>query len=492
MDQDEEGKWYIQYLYKDPEVVKRQKALSKKERMNEDDDQRMQRLIRRQQARARKAEGLPEEEEEEDEDEDDGEEEEEEEEEEGGEGGEGDGLPLRGDDVGDDSDDSKDDAKADWENEEEDDERLRERMAREVHSAIERMGNIGEGEGQVEEGEGEEGEGEHRKGKEEETAAGEKESASCDGNAEEHSKEIKQNVTHKLPTSRKSVTAKKRMLLSAEERPQIKISLASRPLPSLHPPPLSSATSIAHPHGPPPPSASTVTHSDPSLSHSIGSGDVSSLPPSSSHAPLPSSHLDATLSSSPSSSSFSSTSISGNTVSLKRKRDESESDQKKPRKLSAVEEIRLQIERKKEMERKMEAEKKKHIEPPPARDIVTQKRVDHWVAPGIIVKIMHSTLAGGKYYRMKAEILSVVDKYGAIVRVIDNGHKLQLDQEDLETVLPSIGGVVRIVNGTHRGECGRLISVDVERFCGRVQLTSGPSMGREFDFEYEDICKMAE
>ena len=121
VDQDEEGKWYIQYLYKDPEIVKRQKALAKKERMNEDDDERMKRLIKRQQARAMKMEGVGD-------DGDDGgsEEEEEGDDEEGGSDGHDEDDVMDEDDhdhshdhhpndLQNDFDDGKDDEKADWE-----------------------------------------------------------------------------------------------------------------------------------------------------------------------------------------------------------------------------------------------------------------------------------------------------------------------------------------------------------------------------------------
>ena len=63
----------------------------------------------------------------------------------------------------------------------------------------------------------------------------------------------------------------------------------------------------------------------------------------------------------------------------------------------------------------------------------------------------------------------------------------KLDQDDLETVIPSIGGKVRLVNGRRRGEVATLQAIDEARFCVRVELADGTVLD---GVEYEDACKI--
>ncbi|CAK8540963.1 unnamed protein product [Lathyrus sativus] len=71
-------------------------------------------------------------------------------------------------------------------------------------------------------------------------------------------------------------------------------------------------------------------------------------------------------------------------------------------------------------------------------------------------------------------------------------HVLRVDQEELETVIPQAGGRVKIVNGAYRGSLARLLGVDTDRFCAKVQIEKGSYDGRVLKaVEYEDICKVA-
>ncbi|KAI3749663.1 hypothetical protein L2E82_20279 [Cichorium intybus] len=67
----------------------------------------------------------------------------------------------------------------------------------------------------------------------------------------------------------------------------------------------------------------------------------------------------------------------------------------------------------------------------------------------------------------------VIDKYVGEIEMLQSKHKLRVDQEELETVIPQIGAVVRIVNGAYRGSNARLLSVNTERFCAKVQIEKG-------------------
>ncbi|GFS31575.1 DNA/RNA-binding protein Kin17, conserved region [Actinidia rufa] len=47
---------------------------------------------------------------------------------------------------------------------------------------------------------------------------------------------------------------------------------------------------------------------------------------------------------------------------------------------------------------------------------------------------------------------------------------LRVDQDQLETVIPQIGGLVSIVIGAYHGLNSRLLAVDTDKFCAKVQI----------------------
>jgi DNA/RNA-binding protein KIN17 len=57
----------------------------------------------------------------------------------------------------------------------------------------------------------------------------------------------------------------------------------------------------------------------------------------------------------------------------------------------------------------------------------------------------------------------VIGKYVAEVVMLDGGDVIRIDQAELETVLPSPGGRVLVVNGPYRGSKGTLQGVDTSR-----------------------------
>ncbi|XP_043823530.1 LOW QUALITY PROTEIN: DNA/RNA-binding protein KIN17 [Dromiciops gliroides] len=65
-------------------------------------------------------------------------------------------------------------------------------------------------------------------------------------------------------------------------------------------------------------------------------------------------------------------------------------------------------------------------------------RTDYWLHPEIIVKIITKKL-GEKYHKKKGVVQVINDKYTAVVKMIDSGDKLKLDQTHLETVIPAPG-----------------------------------------------------
>uniref|UniRef100_A0A8I3MD28 DNA/RNA-binding protein KIN17 n=3 Tax=Canis lupus TaxID=9612 RepID=A0A8I3MD28_CANLF len=160
----------------------------------------------------------------------------------------------------------------------------------------------------------------------------------------------------------------------------------------------------------------------------------------------------------------------GNAASVKRKessRSSAQSKEKKKKK-SALDEI---------ME--IEEEKKRTA------------RTDHWLQPEIIVKIITKKL-GEKYHKKKGVVKEVIDKYTAVVKMIDSGDKLKLDQTHLETVIPAPGKRILVLNGGYRGNEGTLESINEKTFSATIIIETGPLKGRRVEgIQYEDISKLA-
>ncbi|XP_034019470.1 DNA/RNA-binding protein KIN17 [Thalassophryne amazonica] len=154
--------------------------------------------------------------------------------------------------------------------------------------------------------------------------------------------------------------------------------------------------------------------------------------------------------------------------SIKRKDVSSGSDSKEKRKKkSALEEI-------------MELEVKKQ----------QSFKTDYWLQPNIVVKVITKRL-GEKYHKKKAVVMEVRDKYSAVVKMIDSGDKLKLDQNHLETVIPAPGKRVLILNGPYRDTEALLEGIDEKNFCATLTLDSGHQRGKRVDTAYEDFSKMA-
>ncbi|RZC36263.1 hypothetical protein BDFB_014201, partial [Asbolus verrucosus] len=119
-------------------------------------------------------------------------------------------------------------------------------------------------------------------------------------------------------------------------------------------------------------------------------------------------------------------------------------------------------------------------------------RKDYWITEGIVVKVITKSL-GDEYYKQKGVIREIPSKYVAIVKLLESGRKLKLDQEHLETVIPALGKLVKVVNGAYRGEIATLLSIDEKNYCVDIKIASGLLMGRAVSgVQYEDICKLYE
>ncbi|XP_012497630.1 PREDICTED: DNA/RNA-binding protein KIN17 [Propithecus coquereli] len=87
----------------------------------------------------------------------------------------------------------------------------------------------------------------------------------------------------------------------------------------------------------------------------------------------------------------------------------------------------------------------------------------------IIVKIITKKL-GDKYHKKKGIVKEVIDKYTAVVKMIDSGDKLKLDQTHLETVIPAPGKRILVLNGGYRGNEGTLESINEKTFSATIVI----------------------
>ena len=169
---------------------------------------------------------------------------------------------------------------------------------------------------------------------------------------------------------------------------------------------------------------------------------------------------------------------------------------KTDRKLTAIEEIKLQEERAKAQAeiRRREDLKRMGIDPdmkplegaPEKKKSKSEKPKKEslkWIHKKIVVKIMNKKL-GEKFYKKKA-FIEATDGFVATVQVIENGKRAKVDQEDLETVIPSKGRPVVILTGPKRGDVADLTKLDADKFAAIVELD-----GKEVSFPYEDISKL--
>ena len=162
----------------------------------------------------------------------------------------------------------------------------------------------------------------------------------------------------------------------------------------------------------------------------------------------------------------------------KKKKDESSEKQIKKR--SAMEEI---IEEEMRMKKRKEEMSSKSEKPKIPED-------QPWLAKNIIVKVVTKDL-GSKFYKQKGVVKSLVDRYTAIVKLLECGTKLKLDQSKLETVIPNKGREVLVLKGKYSGENALLESIQESDFSATLKLLSGDRKGKILSgIPYEDFCKL--
>lgn len=100
---------------------------------------------------------------------------------------------------------------------------------------------------------------------------------------------------------------------------------------------------------------------------------------------------------------------------------------------------------------------------------IRERQETSWLKKGIILKITTKSL-GEKYYKQKVEVIEVIDRFKALVKLNQDNSKVMLDQNDLETVIPAVGRQVLVLSGKYRGYKAILENLDVENFQASLKL----------------------
>lgn len=96
-----------------------------------------------------------------------------------------------------------------------------------------------------------------------------------------------------------------------------------------------------------------------------------------------------------------------------------------------------------------------------------------WLRPGIVVRVKNKMIGKGQYYNKKGLVLNVIDKYVAEIKIdSDNDVNVivRIDQAELETVIPKVGGDVMVLKGDFSGEVGTLLQINVEEYNATITL----------------------
>lgn len=117
-------------------------------------------------------------------------------------------------------------------------------------------------------------------------------------------------------------------------------------------------------------------------------------------------------------------------------------------------------------------------------------RKDYWLSEGIVVKLITKAL-GDKFYKQKGVVVEVIEKYRAKIKLLETGEKVKIDQAHVETVIPAVGKLVRVLNGGYRGCKATLVNLDQDNFCVTIEIAAGPLKGRIIkNVQYEDVSKL--
>lgn len=113
---------------------------------------------------------------------------------------------------------------------------------------------------------------------------------------------------------------------------------------------------------------------------------------------------------------------------------------------------------------------------------------DVWICQNIVVKVMSPSLKEHGYFKRKGRITKV-EGYEAEIEMFDSGDVIRVDQQELETVIPSAGKRVLVVRGPHKGKTGTLESLLKERYGAMIKIHDNNKPETKF-LEYEYFSKI--
>ena len=99
-----------------------------------------------------------------------------------------------------------------------------------------------------------------------------------------------------------------------------------------------------------------------------------------------------------------------------------------------------------------------------------KKKTIKWVTPGIRVRVINKKYKDGKFYNKKFVVTDIVDRK-TFALVSEKGEVCdELREKDLETIIPKIGGQVKILVGPNKGMVGTLMTRDKDKNKVQIQL----------------------
>lgn len=116
---------------------------------------------------------------------------------------------------------------------------------------------------------------------------------------------------------------------------------------------------------------------------------------------------------------------------------------------------------------------------------------EYWLQPKITVKIRTNNLAVNSHQKNGVD-MEVINKYTAIVKLIDSRDQLKLYQSPLETGNAGQGKIISVLNASYRGNEGTLESISEKTFSSTVFIETGPFKRHRMEgIKYEGISKLA-
>ena len=98
---------------------------------------------------------------------------------------------------------------------------------------------------------------------------------------------------------------------------------------------------------------------------------------------------------------------------------------------------------------------------------------------------------GSEFYNKKAIVEKLVDQYGAVIRVMDSGTRVKVDQQHLETVVPKEGLRVAVLKGIYRGRKATIAQIDTDKEKVSVLVENASIGGRTVQLSFDDVSKLA-